>query len=415
MRRPLAFYAVAIAALAVPRAIHAADPPRFEWKDGDRVVLIGDTLIERDQKYGYLETRITAENPDKTIVFRNLGWSGDTVFGHARARFGPPAEGFNHLKEHVLALKPTVLIVGYGMTNSFDGEAGLPAFVTGLNAMLDAVTASKPRLIFLSPIAHEDLGRPLPDPSKHNRDLAHYRDAIKKVAEERSSWFIDLYEETLSAHNYGLDPLTDNGIHPTAYGHWYLAWSIDAELRQVKREPGWSVGLDRNGRPQGTRARLSDFERTADGARFEVVDSALPEPRLPSTAPKDADGLISRRIVRLAGLDRGRFALTVDGQKVATGDPNAWARGVSLTRGPEFDQAEALRDAIVEKNLLYFYRWRPQNETYLFGFRKHEQGNNAREIPLFDPLVEAKEKVIAGLRVPVKHVYELTRDSEAAQ
>ena len=29
----------------------------------------------------------------------------------------------------------------------------------------------------------------------------------------------------------------------------------------------------------------------------------------------------------------------------------------------------------------FFHRWRPQNETYLFGFRKHEQGKNARRSP----------------------------------
>ncbi len=88
---------------------------------------------------------------------------------------------------------------------------------------------------------------------------------------------------------------------------------------------------------------------------------------------------------------------------------------MTVERDPDIDQVEALRSAIVEKNLLYFYRWRPQNETYLFGFRKHEQGNNASEIPLFDPLVEEKEKAIAGLRVPIKHVYELKRENEAAR
>ena len=59
---------------------------------------------------------------------------------------------------------------------------------------------------------------------------------------------------------------------------------------------------------------------------------------------------------------------------------------------------EALRQAVVEKNQLFFYRWRPQNETYLHGFRKHEQGNNAKEVPQFDPLVEAKDVEIAQLR-----------------
>jgi hypothetical protein len=78
-----------------------------------------------------------------------------------------------------------------------------------------------------------------------------------------------------------------------------------------------------------------------------------------------------------------------------------------LERGPEFDQAEKLRRTIVAKNQLYFHRWRPQNVTYLFGFRKDEQGKNAREVPQFDPLVAAKETEIARLRAPVPHTYEL--------
>jgi hypothetical protein len=58
---------------------------------------------------------------------------------------------------------------------------------------------------------------------------------------------------------------------------------------------------------------------------------------------------------------------------------------------------QALRRVIGEKNELFFHRYRPQNETYLFLFRKHEQGNNAVEIPQFDPLIEEKEKEIARL------------------
>jgi hypothetical protein len=86
-----------------------------------------------------------------------------------------------------------------------------------------------------------------------------------------------------------------------------------------------------------------------------------------------------------------------------------------MTDGPEFDQLEALRKTINQKNLLYFHRWRPQNETYLFGFRKYEQGKNAREIPLFDPIVVEKEKAIATLRVPATHLYELTREGEVSK
>ena len=66
----------------------------------------------------------------------------------------------------------------------------------------------------------------------------------------------------------------------------------------------------------------------------------------------------------------------------------------------EDQQADKVRQLINEKNELYFHRWRPQNVTYLFLFRKHEQGQNAAEIPKFDPIVERKEQEIARLRQP---------------
>ncbi|GIS29243.1 MAG: hypothetical protein CM15mP130_2730 [Verrucomicrobiota bacterium] len=60
--------------------------------------------------------------------------------------------------------------------------------------------------------------------------------------------------------------------------------------------------------------------------------------------------------------------------------------------------SQNLRKSIIEKNRLFFHRWRPANETYLFLFRKHEQGNNAKEIPQFDPIIEKQEAVIEDLR-----------------
>jgi len=58
---------------------------------------------------------------------------------------------------------------------------------------------------------------------------------------------------------------------------------------------------------------------------------------------------------------------------------------------------EARRQLILKKNELYFHRWRPQNITYLFGFRKHEQGNNAADIAKFDPFILDLEKQIHEL------------------
>src|SRR5205823_738191 len=113
-----------------------------------------------------------------------------------------------------------------------------------------------------------------------------------------------------------------------------------------------------------------------------------------SGAPR-APVQLGERVLCVKGLAPGRYTLTIDGKAVATASAAEWSAGVRIARGPDFLQAEKLRQEIVAKNELYFHRWRPQNETYLFGFRKHEQGKNAREIPMFDPLVVAREKEIA--------------------
>ncbi len=81
---------------------------------------------------------------------------------------------------------------------------------------------------------------------------------------------------------------------------------------------------------------------------------------------------------------------------------------------------EVLRSAILKKNELFFHRWRPENWTYLFGFRKHEQGQNGVEIPKFDPLIAEWDARIAKLRdlkhqdpATVKEVHDLLAAEEA--
>ena len=66
------------------------------------------------------------------------------------------------------------------------------------------------------------------------------------------------------------------------------------------------------------------------------------------------------------------------------------------------DVAQKVRATVAAKHELFFHRWRPQNEIYLFGSRKHEQGNNGAEIPQFDPLIAKKEAEIAALLQPVQ-------------
>jgi lysophospholipase L1-like esterase len=356
----------------------------FELRDGDRVVWLGSTLIEREQRYGYWEAVLTSRWPDRNITFRNLGWSGDNVFGEARLAFDidKPALGLKRMAELALAEKPTVIFICYGTNESFEGETGLEKFTKGYEKLLDALAPAKARIMLLAPPMFEKDTWKGADFERCSKDLKRYSEAIREVAVKKKIGFINEF-----AQRYGPgESLADNGIHFTAFGYWITAGNLENELRVDSR-------------------KIEPIELDGSAGKSFTQKTLTNPPTPPGQKAYQGDCIVVGR-----NLAPGKYSLKIDGQVVQTQDAGAWMNaplGGVVRRGPSLDQAEALRQAIVEKNRLYFYRWRPQNETYLFGFRKHEQGRNAKEVAEFDPLIAEKEKEIAKLRVPKTHRYEL--------
>ncbi len=278
-----------------------AAPKAFEFKDGDRVVWLGGTMVEREQRYGYWEAALIAANPDKNVTFRNLGWSGDTVFGEARGRFdfNNPAACFKQIIEPTLALKPTVIFISYGTNEAFAGPNGVERFTKGMNNLLNALKPANARVVLFSPMRFFK-SPSLPDPKPMNEKLALYREAIRDIAAKREHYFADLYQIHPDFSNF-----SDNGMHLNEKG----------------------------------------YDQTAHGFRFALGHE---DARLPT------------------------------------------------------EKVEAIRKAVVAKNEQFFNKWRPQNETYLTGFRKHEQGRNAKEMAEFDPFIAKGEEEIAKLRKEMK-------------
>ena len=363
----------------------AAQGASFELADGDRTVLLGNTFFERDLRHNHLEARLTSRHPGRTLVFRNLGWDGDTVFGESRAGFGTAADGYRALLRQVADAKPTVILIAYGFNESFAGPGGLPAFREQLARLLEALAPHKARIVLIGPHRQEP-GPAAVDVAARNEALRAYADTLAAVAASRGLPFIDLLkEESLP---------TENGIHLGEAGYRRVAAAIDRALGGPPRE--WRVRID-IGRASGTgeNTAVSGLKTDLDRVTFTTTD-----PRLPAAGDED-------RVLYVAGLRTGRYVLKADGREVASGSADEWARGVTLTRGPELAQAEALRSAIAAKNALFFHAWRPQNETYIFGFRKREQGHLQAEFPQFVPLIAEKEAEIARLAVPAPHVYVL--------
>lgn len=317
--------------LTLALSASAAEP--FELKDGDRVVLLGGTFIEREGNHGYLETALTTTWTDRKIVFRNLGWSGDTVWADSRGIFDPPAEGYKRMIALVAELKPTVIFLAYGANESFAGDPGLAPFIKQYEKLCDDVRPTNARLVFVTPPPFEKPTPPLPDASQHNVHLAKYATAVRELAQRRTGRLVDLFAHVAVQNEI----VASNPPRPPQ-----VPYTADG----VTFTPAGYLNL----------------------ARLLANDLELPAPRDP---------------------DRGLAGLVRD-----------FPTKGNLTAKSPLTRAEQVRLKIVEKNRLFFHRWRPQNITYLTGFRKHEQGNNAVEIAQFDPLVEKAEKEIAELLKP---------------
>ncbi|QDV88758.1 PVC-type heme-binding CxxCH protein [Stieleria magnilauensis] len=285
----------------------AADDP-LQLRDGDRVVLIGDGLIEQEQYFGWVEVMLTTAFPDADVTYRNLGWNGDTPAGDSR--FGlsllqagrePDGEGWRQLQKQLEMTRPTVAVLGYGMANALETWTqetdyarvqSIIKFTEDLQRLADTIRQINPdcRFVFLSPIS--PVG-----PSVLTAEMAAvYTKLIEQVSAKNGGHFVDL-TGVADKPSQRKDP-----VHLNGDGYKALADAIGASL----------------------------------------------------------------------GIDRG-----------------VWK---------DSPQTEPLRSVILEKNRLWFHRSRPANMAYVFGFRKHEQGQNAVEIPQFDPLIEQEEAKIASLR-----------------
>jgi lysophospholipase L1-like esterase len=375
--------------LLLTRPAGADAPGPFVLKDGDRVVLLGSALVERQQFHGYLETRLTRDFPNASVVFRNLGWGGDTVRAVARTGGFENPEGFARLLKEVRAQRPTVIFVGYGANESFAGPAGLPAFLRGMDHLLDQLAPLKARVVILSPTFHEDLGRPFPDPAAHNRSLGQYTAALAKLAARRKLRFVDLFHPLADYKKFRpRDQLTTNGLLPNARGYWLIAAWVD---EQLAGETGtWEIEVEWTGKVRSARgAKVARVHAGADSLRFDI----LPE-RLPAPWPGQmVEGRIDLPMLVVRGLAPGKYALKVGGREVERRDAAEWKDGV-VPDDPSWSQAEKLRAAIVKKNKLFYRRWRPFNDherhwTYIGG-----------DFKLYDAEVAREEAVIARLRRP---------------
>ena len=220
-----------------------------------RVVLLGNGLGSRMQRYGHFETELHRRYPEHHLVIRNLCDEGDTpAFRPNAGRKSPWAfpggEKFRKLVESndnwggssgdgrfpepdawLKQLKPDIIVAFFGFNESFEGPAGLPNFKAELEAFVTHTLQQKyndraaPRLALVSPTAFQDVSAlyGTPKGTTQNANLALYAKAIEDVAAAHQLPFVNLFAPTSAWFAQSSKPLTRDGALLTDEGYARLA------------------------------------------------------------------------------------------------------------------------------------------------------------------------------------------------
>jgi lysophospholipase L1-like esterase len=379
----------------------------FAFEDGDRVVLVGATFFERAQLFEHLEATLAGTLGSKHVTFRNLGWSADTASADSRGIFDKPEVGYLRMVEHIRAEEPTVALICYGQNEALAGNTTPEQFAAQLGKLIDELDASGITCVVVSP--HELLNArlPLPSPSRFNNRIRIYSEAAQSVAQSRGLIFVNVFanfadrvraisQQLSTDHSAGDSDsdaeLAENGMHFTDRGYAAAALVFRESLLGMSTEsPQVTVNLATKSL-DARHATTRNIQWNADGktlARFEVREDVLAPLPLSVRIEKIAKGTEALKL----SIDDGDQTSQLEGQETEVPDARKFVAGTN-------PQYEALRQLLLRKNEQYFHRWRPQNITYLFGFRKHEQGNNAADIARFDPFIQDLEQQIHSAQEP---------------
>ena len=340
--------ALSLAAVACGFAGEGADHEPL-LKPGDRVAFVGGSFWEEERRGGEIETALTLAVPD--VTFRHLGWSGDMADQSARRFFGTAQDGREHLLEHVDLVDPTVIFVAYGQAEALPGGMSVADFEANLNSLLDELEQRTGRIVLTGPFPPRASAERSPFAASK---LVPYQNVVARLAQER-----------------GL-PLIQTATWSTA----------EASRRSVK-----SARIGTDGISTTDRVEVTVRPRRLTPARLFLRWLHLPDGS--TDGPDRGDSLEPpSSLERNAGVV-GALIYTSRELAERSGGKKAAALREKLAR------------TVRNKNDLFLQRHRPQNETYLRGFRAHEQGNNAVEIERFEPLVAAKDAEIQSLRTQI--------------
>ena len=352
--------AILLSSLSVPlysvplSAVYAED---FFFKDGDRVVMIGDSITEQHLYSNYVEMWTVTRFPKWKITFRNVGIGGDRSVG-----------GNSRFARDVLLHKPTAMTVDFGMNDGsyreFSDQTFKP-YMDGLQGMADQATAANIRTAWVTPqpLDNDEQGKTAL--TGYNQTLEKFSEGVRAISEKNSGKFVDQfhpYLQVLDAARSKADKYNritaGDAVHPGPPGQALMAASILKGMNFPSLVAAVEIDAKQNKVVSQENCSVEGLQATATSVKFKKLDKALP------FFPEDASSILpwtpildelNDYKIQVTGLAPGKYKVRIDSVDVAELSAESLGAGVDiaaevLKSGPIAEQAKKVKEAVENKN-----------------------------------------------------------------
>ena len=390
----------------------------FALRDGDTVVMYGDSITEQNYYNQFVELYTLTRFPRWHIHFYGAGVGGDRVSGG----FGGAID--ERLDRDVFSRNPTVVSIMLGMN---DGSYQATkkeiddAYLTGYQHILDSIHQQAPaaRITLLGPSPFDDVTRPTWFEGGYNGVLQHLAWLDRDLAARTGSQFTDLNPAVVEALKKAqeLDPrlarlLLPDRVHPEPVAHWVMAesvlkgWNAPSLVSRVVIDAaaGQVTGTDN--------ASVEALEKTENTLRWKETEEALP---LPLNAENetfrelldltDITQALNQEPLIVTGLAPSKWKLSIDDSTLGSFTAEELAAGINLAilDTPMRHQAQEAGWSIRDREVAQMIRMRMQ-------IRKVPLGGSASQPDPVDAFMEQQLEQIHQIVQPKQHTYTLTRE-----
>lgn len=329
----------------------------FFFKDGDRVVMIGDSITEQHLYSNYVEMWTVTRYPHWKITFRNVGIGGDRSVG-----------GNSRFERDVLLHKPTAMTVDFGMNDGgyreFSEQTFKP-YMDGLQGMADQAKAASIRTAWVTPQPLDNDEQGSTALTGYNQTLEKFSDGVKTIASKNNGTFVDQFHPYLSV----LDSARSKGpkynritagdaVHPGPPGQALMAASILKGMNFPSLVASVTVDAKQKKVVSQENCTVEGLDVSEQKVRFTKTDKALP------FFPEDAASILPWTSIldelndyrlQVAGLAPGKYKVRIDGVDIVELSSESLAAGVDiaadvLKAGPIAEQAKKVKAAVENKN-----------------------------------------------------------------